>query len=71
VALVRSSASRGCHVLIGEAEVEDLRILCDVFAVRRLRDQDEAELQAPAQQHLRRGASDGRCGRSQRRDAAP
>src|SRR4029450_9060045 len=40
------------HVLLGEGEVEDLRVLRDPFAVRRLRDQRNVALDAPAEQHL-------------------
>jgi hypothetical protein len=40
------------HVLVGEREVEDLRVLRDSLTVGRLRDDDELALHAPAQQDL-------------------
>src|SRR5258708_38645819 len=46
------------HVLVREGEVEDLGVLLDAFAVRRLGDHDQVMLQGPAQQHLCWRASD-------------
>src|SRR4051794_6242278 len=43
-----------CHVVVGEAEVEDLRVLLDPLAVRRLRDDRDVVLDGPAQEDLRR-----------------
>src|SRR3954453_9278189 len=48
----------GVHVLLGEREVEDLRVLLDPLPVRRLRQHDELALQRPADQDLRRRAPD-------------
>ena len=45
-----------CHVLVGEREVEDPRVLLDALSVSRLGDHRNAVLHAPAQQHLRRRA---------------
>ncbi len=44
------------HVLVGQGEIEDLGVFLDALAVGRLGQDDEATLQAPAQQHLCRGA---------------
>src|SRR5438132_4141863 len=44
------------HVLVREREVEDLHVLRDPLAVRRLRDQRNVALDAPAEQHLGRRA---------------
>src|SRR6266540_6163118 len=44
------------HVRVGEREVEDLRVLRDPVAVRRLRDRRDVALDAPAEQHLGRRA---------------
>src|SRR5439155_24956780 len=48
----------GGHVLVRKGEVEDLGIFCDPLAMRRLGDHYQVMLQGPAQQDLRRGASD-------------
>lgn len=42
-----------CDVLVREPEIEELRVLGDALAVGRLRDDRDAPLDAPAQQHLR------------------
>ena len=44
------------HVRFGQREVEDLRVLREPVAVRRLRDQGNVTLDAPAKQHLGRRA---------------
>src|SRR4051812_26965897 len=41
------------HVLVREREVEDARVLLDALAVRRLRQDHEVALEAPADQDLR------------------
>jgi hypothetical protein len=45
-----------CHVLVRQLEVEDLTVLGEALAVRRLRDDRDLALEAPAEQHLRRRA---------------
>src|SRR5215216_799521 len=42
------------HIVVGEREVEDVRVLCDSLAARRFRQDDEAMLKAPADEDLRR-----------------
>src|SRR5262245_32634954 len=49
------------HVLVGEPEVEDLRVLGDALAVRRLRNDRNAPFDAPAQQYLGRSAPMASC----------
>src|SRR5438445_11585944 len=44
------------HVVIGEAEVEDLCVLLDARAMGRLRDKRYLALDAPAEKHLSRRA---------------
>ena len=44
------------HVVVGQREVEDLRVLLDPLAVGRLREHDDVALQAPADEDLRRRA---------------
>src|SRR4051794_26009276 len=41
------------RVLVGEREVEDLRVLLDPLAMRRLREHDQVALDAPADEDLR------------------
>ena len=54
---VLSSASSAAMSCVGQGEVEDLGVLLDPLAVGRLGDDGDAVLQAPAQQHLGRGAA--------------
>jgi hypothetical protein len=44
------------QVFIGQREVEDLGVLLDPVAVRRLRDHNKIPLYEPAQKHLSRRA---------------
>src|ERR1700750_925678 len=44
------------HVLVGQLEVEHLRVLRAAVALRGLRDQRNLALDAPAEQHLGRRA---------------
>src|SRR5689334_456942 len=46
------------HVRLRKREVEDARVLVEAIAVRRLRQDDELALHAPAKQHLRRRPPD-------------
>src|SRR3954465_1605851 len=45
-------------VAVRQREVEDAGVLLDALAVRRLREDDEVALQAPAHEDLRRRAPD-------------
>src|SRR4051794_20743248 len=51
-------AVEGSDVLVRELEVEHLGVLLDAFSVRGLADDDDALLDGPPQQHLRRCAPD-------------
>ena len=43
------------HFLGGEGEAEEVDVLLDAFAASGLRDDDEADVEMPAQDHLGRG----------------